>query len=106
MYEEQITALQAALKRYVRYNKVVVRPYIGDDSTFPEPGDRSTAGVPNNLNGVSIVLFSPYAGTSEKGVPEARAMVWSEVNKEAAIDRKWEVCLGGANNKRDGAACK
>jgi len=106
MYKDQINALKVALQKYVRPKSISVRPYIGNDKAFTAPNYYSPAGVPYDLNGVSIILFSPYAGQSKNGLPVARAQVWSEVNSKPDVDRVWEVCMKGTNNKRDDAACK
>lgn len=109
MYDAQIAALKTALQKYVRPNSVTVVPYIGADDAFVETGDpnylRSPAGVPHTLNGVSILQYSPYAGTDKNGCPEARARVWTEINTKPSVDRKWGSTVSGLS-KRDGAACK
>jgi hypothetical protein len=105
MYPDQINALKIALRKYVRPNTLEVRLYIGDVSAFTEANDYySPAGVPNTLNGVTIIQYSPYAGDSDGCQPIARARVWEEVNSTPAIDRTWAANVNGIN-KRDGAAC-
>ncbi|KAF3770871.1 hypothetical protein M406DRAFT_67232 [Cryphonectria parasitica EP155] len=106
MYTDQIQQLQLAMQKYVRRNTVTIRPYIGAEDAFTDNGSgekRSPAGVPDWLNGVSILQYSPYAGTSSKGCPEARARVWEEINTSPAVDRSWPASVGGSS-KRD-AAC-
>jgi hypothetical protein len=109
MYAQQIGALQTAIQKYVRPNSVTIRPYIGVDEEFTpltgRDGERtSPAGVPYTLNGVSILQYSPFAGSSTTHCPEARARVWEETNPVAAADRKWAANV--ALNKRDATACK
>ncbi|TVY39833.1 hypothetical protein LSUB1_G002573 [Lachnellula subtilissima] len=103
-YQDKISALTTAIRKYVRPNTITVRTYIGDSSTFTGNPAVSPAGVPKTLNGVTIMQYSPYAGKSNKGCPEARARVWEELDTSPAVDRKWASTLAGLK-KRDGAAC-
>jgi hypothetical protein len=102
MYGPQIAALKLAIQKFVRPNRVKERYYIGDEAKFSSDG-RSPAGVPLSLNGVSILQYSPYAG-SDGGCPEARARIFEEINDDPPIDRRWAANVPSI--KRDGAACK
>lgn len=111
MYSDHIAALRVALQKFVRPNTVNIYNYIGADNMFlPLTGDEGVrrspapADVPYTLNGVSIIQYSPFAGTSVAGCQQARARVWAEIDAVPTIDRTWPSNAGMV--KRDDGSCK
>lgn len=90
MYKTKIEILQRAIQKMVRPNTITIRTYLGDPRYWKETPEPT---IPEYLDGISILQYSPFAGYDGKGTSTcnqvARARVLEQTNPKPAVDRKW-----------------
>ena len=97
-YADKIKALENALKQALPTRRVTTKTYIGDFDYITVPAD---------LNGASIVQYTPYQGTNGKGTDPCNRMaavkVWAELATSPVIIKQWTPLADQQLAKRDDA---
>lgn len=105
LYESKIRLLQNAISSIIPQATFNIRTYIGDSDLIE---------VPEDVNGLSIIQYSPFSGWDGPGREPcnrvAEVKIWGEINPIPALYSSWHPVDGQYLQKRqednDNGTCK